>query len=309
MRKIILRLIIFTCCLGMDESHSLRKLKDWFSGKMEKTETQTASKNVKNANNTITKCQKSNQDLSTAVDKALQKLINKNLWSIGDLSPMVILRILCKNLSILFELLSLYMNGIKKALDEYNKAAKNSKSKSSRKQKKGSTQMSSAQTNLGIVLRFFSSTQLNLMDAIIRADLSFLVQMMEARVAVAYVEPFRSKISKIVTQINSVCLSLESGLNDMIEARNASGNDEAFSEADYRRCIENLMLYKEIVNIFLSYINHQALKHGEGQALLRELVLSGQRLNYTDGYEYEEPYYDDRDDYNRNYREENYYDD
>lgn len=286
----------------MDESHSLSKLTAWIH--RNDTETQTASRNLKSSNSTISKCGKSCQSLSTDLDKDLQKLIKKNLWSIGDLSPILILRILFKNLSIKFELLSLYMDNIKKALDEYNKGEKKSSSKSTRKQSKGATQIESARTNLGILLRFFSSTQLNLMDAVIRADLSFLMQMMDENVAVTYLQSFQSKITKIVGQIDSVISSLLSSQNDMMTARDASENNDAFSDEDYDRLVDNLRLYNEVFNRFLSYINGSELSDNEVQNITNALKLTPE-LHYRDEYEYEDGYYND----NSDEYEEDYYDD
>lgn len=253
------------CSLQMDKTYSLSKLKTWIH--RNDTEVQTAS-------NTISKCGKSCQSLSTDLDKDLQKLIKKNLWSIGDLSPILILRILFKNLSIKFELLSLYITNVKKALDEYNKGEKKSNSKSTKKQSKGTTQIESAKTNLGILLRFFSSTQLNLMDAVIRADFSFLAQMMYENVEVTYLQSFRSKITKIVSEIDNVVSSLLSSQNDMLTARDTSENYDAFKDEDYERLIENLKLYNVFLNRLLEYINGQELSDRENQDMSERIKLS-----------------------------------
>ena len=182
------------------------------------------------------------------------------------------------------------ISNIIKSINLYNKGESMSNKDSEKAQEQGSSKMDSAKATLAKSLSFIGGNDLRAMDAMIKANFSFILQVIRSGVGgTNYAKQGQKKtlgihhsvdipkeITKIVTQLGEVSGALNQCQGTLQQVRDEiSESEDSFNNQDFETLLHNLEFYRECLEKLESHIGGMEMSEMTLNDLMEKCRLSG----------------------------------
>ncbi len=282
MNKTVLRAAFVLISISMYDGQALFKRKP-SDGQLAKQSISTLERPVRNLKNECA-------NVSKFMGEQFRNIYSQNLEEREDTVFLLLCHTFFSVLNIFGEVMYDNISNIIKSINLYNKGESMSNKNSEKAQEQGSSKMDSAKATLAKSLSFIGGNDLRAMDAMIKANFSFILQVIRSGVGgTNYAKQGQKKtlgirrsvdipkeITKIAAQLGEVSGALNQCQGTLQKVRDEiSESEDSFNNQDFETLLHNLEFYRDCLAKLESHIGGMEMSEMTLNDLMEKCRLSG----------------------------------